>query len=204
MGLFAENWCPGERPPQKLYAAEAIITRESPKHPDEPKWLQAQARADLLQGRYLDAKNELDSALLLKPNDPSLLIDKATALYQRVLQSGSDRPIDYGGAAEDLGKVLKQNPSDAVALFNRAIIYEKMLWYHQAIADLKHYLIVDPGSPWADEARRRLERLEKKVLDGEHARAQDLVEPAAFARLAQDSAGVVELDRRIEDYQTVP
>jgi tetratricopeptide (TPR) repeat protein len=152
-GPFRGELGPGERPRQKLYAAEAIITRESPKHPDDPKWLQTQARADLLQGRYRDAKNELDSALLLKSNDPSLLIDRATALYQSARAGGVDRSIDYSDAAEDLGKVLKQNPDDAVALFNRSIVYEKMLFYRQAIEDVKHYLRIDPSGPWADEAR---------------------------------------------------
>jgi CHAT domain-containing protein len=198
-GSFRGELGPSERPPQKLYAAEAIITRESPKHPDDPKWLQAQARADLLLGHYSDAKNELDNALLLEPNDPSLLIDIATALYQRARTGGVDRSIDYGDAAEDLSKVLKQNPDNAVALFNRSIVYERMQLKNEAIVDLKRYLSLDPGGPWADEARARLRRLEERVAAHEHALAKDLVEAAAFAHMAQHSAA--ELDQRIEDYQ---
>jgi CHAT domain-containing protein len=190
-----------ERLPEQFHAAEAIIQRESAKHPEDPAWFQAQARADLLQWRFDDASKELDSALMLKPNDPSLLIDKATALYQRALKAGTDRSIDYGDAIEDLDKVLIQNPDDPVALFNRSIIYEKISLNDQAIADLKRYLTVDSSGPWADEARVRLKRLEEKVFNKKQALAQDPVEAAAFTRMAQDSAGVLELNRRIEDYQ---
>lgn len=199
-GPFRGERGSGERPPQKLYAAEAIITRESPKHPDDPKWLQAQARADLLQGNYSEAKNELDSALLLKPNDPSLLIDMATALYQRAGTGEVGRSIDYGDAAEDLSKVLQQNPDDPVALFNRSIIYEKIPLNDQAIADLKRYLTLDSSGPWADEARARLKRLEERVAAHEHALAQNPVEASVFVRM-HDSGRVRELDKRVEDYQ---
>jgi hypothetical protein len=51
---------------------------------------------------------------------------------------------------------LKIAPDDPVALFNRAIVYQRMHLYDQAIENCRHYLRVDPKSKWTDEARKRL------------------------------------------------
>ena len=124
-GPFRGELGPGERPPQKLYAAEAIITRESPKHPDDPKWLQAQARADLLQWHFTDAIRKRDDALLILPNDGGLLVDKAIALFERAEKLGIPASVDYGEAAEVLTLVLKNNPDDPIALVQLMLFFMK-------------------------------------------------------------------------------
>ncbi|HKV92288.1 MAG TPA: CHAT domain-containing protein [Candidatus Angelobacter sp.] len=190
----------GERDlPAQFHLAESIIETELSRHPEDPMWLQAQARAHLLEWKYTRAEQELDDALMFKPNDPSLLLDKATALYQKGKREGK---IYYGDAIDDLGKVLKQNPNDPVALFNRAILYQEWPIPDKAIEDLNHYLQIDSNSAWAEEARERLKQLEKQVKD--HARAQEpLVAPQAFAVLTRTPAGADQLDQRIEEYQEV-
>src|SRR5258708_37565461 len=112
---------------------------EASKHVEDPKWLQAQAHADLLQWNYDGAIKEIDDALMLNPNDPDLLVDKATALYERAKKLGISASIDYGEAAENLAQALKKNRDDPIALFNRAIVYEEMSLPHDAIADCEHY-----------------------------------------------------------------
>jgi CHAT domain-containing protein/tetratricopeptide (TPR) repeat protein len=187
--------------PPSFYTAQGIIKTELARHPEDPSWLQAQGRAHLLEGDYEKAIKDLDAALIVRPNDPGLLLDKATALFQRAEQLGPEARIDYGEAAEDLGEVLKKLPKEPVALFNRAIVYEKMQAYDQAIEDLNRYLNVDPAGPWSEEARDRLRRLKGLVKKHEDALAVPLADPTMFIRLASDQTGLAQIEERIEDYQ---
>ena len=60
-----------------------------------------------------------------------------------------------------LGKAMAKN-ANAAALFNRAIVYERMGLVHQAIADWQQYLARYGREAWAAEARERLDALLKK------------------------------------------
>jgi hypothetical protein len=106
--------------PQSLLDANALISRELRTHPDNPKWLQAKARADLLQFHYDSAVKILRRALDLQPGSPSLMIDLASAHYQRGF-ANKDREVDYGMAIDYLGRALAITPDDPVAIFNRAL-----------------------------------------------------------------------------------
>lgn len=183
----------------QFYIAQGVIKTELSRHPEDPAWIQAQARAHILEWNYKDAIEELDDALVIKPNDRGLLVDKATALFQRAEKE--DSPSSYSEAAEDLSLVLRQNPSDAVALFNRAIIYERLAAPNEAIGDLTRLLSVDPSGPWADEARKRLERLKKKVGDHDRAEAEPLYDINEIPKLAGDPEALNHIDLRIEAYQ---
>jgi CHAT domain-containing protein len=187
--------------PPSFDTAKGIIKAELIKHPEDPSWLQTRARADLLEKDYEEAIKDLDAALMVRRGDPGLLLDKATALFQRAEQLGPRGQSDYGEAADDLGQVLKKVPNDPVALFNRAIIYDKMHAYDRAIEDLKNYLAIDPAGPWAEEARDRLRRLENQVKQHTEALAAPLADPAPFVRLAADQTGIARIEERIEDYQ---
>jgi RNA polymerase sigma factor (sigma-70 family) len=149
-----------DRPPA-LLEAEAVIARNLVSHPDSVEWLAARARAELLDWHYDAAIQSLKRALLSQPDSPSLLIDLASAYFQRA--EALDRAIDYGTAIELLGKALAARPNDPIALFNRAIAYERMFLPLQAIADWEQYLRVDPNGAWAAEARQRLAALREKV-----------------------------------------
>jgi CHAT domain-containing protein len=184
--------------PESFHLARFILSRDLSKHMDDPAWLQAQARADLLERNYQGALNEVDEALALKPNDSSLLIDKATTLYMRAHEKGHE--MDFGEAADLLSTVLRATPDDPVALFNRALVYEKLNDPPNAIRDLERYLQIDPKSEWAGEAKKRLEDLKKRASSHSSA-AEDLLDPAAFVRFANDPANIPILDSRIDDYQ---
>ncbi len=192
--------------PQQFYSAQTIIKTELAKHPEDPAWLQAQAKAHLLEWDYENAIRELDHALRKKPDDPGLLLDKATALFQQVKQAkaaGSPADIDYSQAVQLLSTVLKKKPDNFVALFNRAIIYEEMHLPKDAIEDLNRYLTIDSTSEWANDARERLERLQRQLQTHLEALATPLADPATFMRLANDPHSVNRLEQRIEDYQEI-
>jgi tetratricopeptide (TPR) repeat protein len=145
--------------PSALLEAEARISSKLAENPESPAWLQAQGQTDLLEGRYEAAIHNLNLAVQANPNSPGLLTDLATAYFLKA--QALDRIDDYGAVAELLGRVLVARPDDAVALFNRAITYERMVLRPLAIADWKKYLRVDSSSGWAAEARQHLAALER-------------------------------------------
>lgn len=148
---------------EELLKAESLIADQMVSHPADPAWLQAKAQADLLEGRYDPAVESLRHAVQLAPKSSGLLIDLATAYFQR--GQVANQPEDYGAAYEQLSRALATQPDSAVALFNRAIVCEHQFLYQQALEDWEHYLRVDPGSQWSNEARQRADAVRAKLKE---------------------------------------
>ena len=142
-----------ERPPA-LGSAESLIAHHTTIGPFELDWLHAKARADLLEGNYQAAISALLLATSKRPDDQSLKIDLAIAYFE-LAESNSDSP-DYQPSIRLLSEVLKRRPDETVALFNRAIVYQKQKRYSEATADWTRYLQVDPSGEWSGEARQHL------------------------------------------------
>jgi len=142
-----------DRPPA-LLESEAMIARQLAKHPDDPRWLQARGLAELLDRDFDSAIADFQRCLTLQPGSPRLMIQLASAHFARA-ETANSQP-DYQAALNFLSRALKIAPDDPVALFNRAIVYQKLNLYSQSIEDWRQYLRVDPNSKWADEARKRL------------------------------------------------
>jgi CHAT domain-containing protein/tetratricopeptide (TPR) repeat protein len=183
--------------PAPLLKAEALIASQLESHPSDPSWLQAKAQADVLEGKYDAAVEALRRALELEPHSPALLTDLATAYFQRAQQE--DRKDDLGAAYEYLSQALRLHPDDPVALFNRAIVAEHQFLYHQALDDWEHYLRVDPGSQWVEEARNRANAIREKLKEHE-SNATPLLSPAQLAGAATSASLASEVDQRIEEY----
>ncbi len=185
--------------PAALLEAEALIASQLESHPTDPSWLQAKAKADVLEGKYDAAVQDLRRALELEPRSPALLTDLATAYFQRAQQE--DRKEDFGAAFEYLSQALKLRPNDPVALFNRAIVSEHQFLYQQALDDWEHYLRVDSGSQWVEEAHNRANAVREKLKQHE-SRAVPLLSPTQLVAMAA-SAGAnlsAEVDPRVEEY----
>jgi len=183
--------------PTSLLKAEALIAGQLESHPSDSTWLQAQAQADLLEGKYDGAVEALRRALELDPHSPALLIDLATAYFQRGQQD--DRKDDFGAAYEYLSRALVVLPDEPVALFNRAIVAEHLFLYQQALDDWDHYLRVDSGSRWSEEARNRAEAVREKLKEHQ-SKAPPLLSPAQIAAMANGAEASSDVDGRIEEY----
>jgi CHAT domain-containing protein len=186
--------------PEPLLKAEELISENLRKRPNDPTWLQAKARADLLDGNYDSAINTLQRALETEPDDPQLLTDLGSAYYLRA--QSADRSVDYGNAVEALGKALAKAPDDPITLFNRALASERLFLYTQAVDDWEHYLRVDPQGAWADEARKRLMEIKEKVKTHAESLAEPLLSTTEFVRTLApgDAGGLSAVDQRVEDY----
>ena len=185
--------------PPSLLKAEDLIGENLQKNPNDPAWLQAKARADLLDGNYESAIKSLQLALEIQPESPPLLTDLASAYFERA--GALNRPIDYGNAVEILGKTLAKSPDNPVALFNRAISSEKLFLYTQAVEDWEHYLRVEPNGDWADNARNRLAALREKLRQHDRSQSEPLIKPSEIAHGRTDDIAVhAKIDARIEEY----
>ena len=68
----------------------------------------------------------------------------------------------YGQAIEDLSKIIQKDPSNHVALFNRALIFQKLNMISSAVDDWEKLLRVEDDPAWRDEAQRQLANLQEK------------------------------------------
>lgn len=187
--------------PQALFDAEAKLKRQLKRLPDDPNWLDAKGRAELLDGNFQAAVDTLSRASHIDPESDAIRTDLATAYFERGVKNNF--PADCGKAADLLGTVLQKSPGDTVALFNRALVNEQLNLYPQAIEDWKRYLSIDGQGDWAQEAKNHLQNLQKKVSEHERNSAQPFAEPGEFVRQVEsrDPAVIDKLEQRIEGYQ---
>ena len=87
-------------------------------------------------------------------------MDLATAYFERAEATSS--AADYEAGLESLGKAIRLEPANPAALFNRAILYERLYFYDRAIADWEQLLKLEPDQQWKDEAERRLKEIRSR------------------------------------------
>jgi len=165
-------------------------------HSHDPVWLRAEGRAELLEGNYPSALETLKRAKEANPDSIAVMIDLATAYTER--GDRENRPEDYGAAIEVLGEVLQKSANDPVALFNRALAYERLYAYGAAVSDWKLYLSVDHDPKWNEEAKQRLAELQKTLK--EHTALPPLMTASQIAEKEHDPGMVDALDIRAEEY----
>lgn len=183
-----------EESPSSLLKARALIKDNLKKTPNDPKWLQAQGRAYLLEGKGNEAVKAIEHAREFDQDSLSLMEDLGSALYLR------NNGLDRGKAYDWLSKVLVKTPDDPVALFNRAIVAESIDMPDQAEADWERLLRVESNGAWADEARERQKKVQEKLENQKKGRLQPLLTPSEL-QAQSDSPQVRKIvDARIEEY----
>jgi tetratricopeptide (TPR) repeat protein len=141
--------------PAALAEAESIAAS----HADDPRWMAARGRIDLLAGDYPKAITGLEQALAKEPDSEAIQMDLAAAYYQRgqAVQAQSD----FQKAYDLLSKVLTKDPQNRAALYNRAFAAAEMKERDKAVEDWNRYLQLDPSSGWAKSAREMLADIQK-------------------------------------------
>ena len=133
--------------PQALLDAKVQIAQQLAQHPDDPDWLQAAARVDLLEGHPEPALAALQRAAQAKPDDRAIRMDLAIAYFEN---------RDSQKSLELLNRELGAHPDNSAALFNRALIYESLNRNDDARVDWQRYLQLEPSGAWAEEAKGHL------------------------------------------------
>lgn len=143
----------------QLLAAKAELTREVTAKPTAQavQARQALGRLFLLESDYDEAERYLESALKESPRNVSILVDLAALYYERGSREQSLTLLTR--AADHCKNALAIEPSNPEARFNLALCHEQMMLVEEAQSDWENYLKIDSSSPWADEARARLQKL---------------------------------------------
>lgn len=141
--------------PQALKEAKERIARALEKRPDDPGWLQAKGRVELLEGNVQAALEDFRLINGSRAANPSIQVDLATAYF--ALPSESE---NLQAAVALLTHILTLNPSDRIARFNRALVLEKQHKYRESESDWQKYLGLTSEQEWDVEARRHLDKIE--------------------------------------------
>jgi CHAT domain-containing protein/tetratricopeptide (TPR) repeat protein len=156
-----EHKRPAFAKPVPLLEAESLVARRLVRDPDSAPWLRLRARLEMLDLEPETAIATLQHALEQKPDDPDLLADLGVAYALRA--DTQNRDVDFAYAIEYLSRSLKAKPNSAVAVFNRAIIYERTYLYGPAEGEWRHFLEMETSGTWRAEAQLRLANLEQKL-----------------------------------------
>jgi CHAT domain-containing protein len=185
-----------------LVEAAAIAARE--KDSPDARWIRYRGRVKLLADDP-EASQVLMAASERGLNDASTKIDLAVAYFQREVQAGGTEAGQKSGAnlgqsLELLNKVLSDPklslPEQEVALFDLAIVYERMLFWDQAALTWERYLRLDPAGQWHDEAARHLEKTKSNLPPP---KPQGYREPGYFLRSVDDPT----VQASLEEYQDI-
>lgn len=151
----------GGEPPvpsqMKLVGAAGKVIEETAGDPSAPA-RHAAAIARLLTGNAADASAQLTD-LATSARDAAVWSDLAAARYTEAIQSDEGKSkLPQALAAADAA--LRIDPSYPEALFNRALILERLGVRDQARLAWKRYLDADSSSAWAHEAEKHFRSLE--------------------------------------------
>ena len=113
--------------------------------------------AQLMRGQHAEAIESLTRASQLRPNDPVVLNDLGAAYLESARFRGGTEHAKKGLEMIERAWKLAQTPEIA---FNRARALDD-LHRPEAAEAWRTYLKLDPGSPWAEEARQALDLLEE-------------------------------------------
>lgn len=120
-------------------------------------------------GRFYLTQKEFDRAIEELKNAEKL--DSKNAQIQNDLGVAflgksrvSDKKLEFqSNASEKFEEALELNPNLLEAYFNRAIALQEQNLQNQAIEAWQEYLKRDSDSPWAEEAKKNLERLKSEA-----------------------------------------
>jgi len=109
-------------------------------------------------------------ALQNDANDAKLRNDLAVALMERGKEKSKNADYsagdDLADALEHLRRAIELDSSLLEAQFNLSLCHQYQSLWRTAEEDWKRYLEKDSGSPWAEEARKNLEKVTERIKRG--------------------------------------
>ncbi|HKP47516.1 MAG TPA: CHAT domain-containing protein [Pyrinomonadaceae bacterium] len=159
-GAETERVNSSERDAAERYLLDAVR--------DKPNSASYHALGNLYLARkdFDKAIHQFEAAIKADPNNSAAFADLGTAWLEKGKRdqlTGNDQAdIELARGHENFTKALTLNPKLAEAWFNRAISRQYLKLMDQAAADWREYLKLDSTSPWANEARQSLQKLEAR------------------------------------------
>lgn len=169
--------------------AERLLLDAEAEHPGAAA-SHALGRMYLAKRDFETAIKQFEIAMKAGPATAALYCDLGVAMLEQTLAHPAWR--ESGAEVERLSMVLERfdqalalAPTMPEALFNRALLYEHLSLPQRAREGWQSYLALDAASPWAEEARRNLRRLESAEPPAP-APSTQLVEDLGNAMQARD------------------
>jgi tetratricopeptide (TPR) repeat protein len=190
------------REPATLLDARARIEGRLERNPRDPRWLELEARSEVLEENFDPAIDILDRLLAAGPVTSGLLADAAAAYFERGLATGSEN--DRATALDYLRRADELAPGDTVVLFNEAVVMEDRGQVMNAVETWNRYMRFERDPAWLAEGRSRLAGLEEKLnrLKTHQSRIEErLATPEAMRALAADPATLAAIDEELSSMQ---
>jgi tetratricopeptide (TPR) repeat protein len=145
--------------------AEAKLMERQRKGANDMSNLRLLGIADLFQGNADSASEYLTRALAAAPRDDTaargrLLTELAVAKALEADQNSQS--FDYGAALNYLAEAVHYDPQNRVAVFNTALVFERLKEYDQAADYWTRYLKLDGISRWSGIAKEHLAEIQTK------------------------------------------
>ena len=161
-----------------LLSAEAEIRKRLSAYPEDPLALEWKGRTQLIEGDYSGAIETLTRAEDLESDNAQVLTDLGIAYALRA--DNENRNLDAGHALELCLRGLAIKPNDSLALFNLALIYEKLSLIDEALDTWRRVISVNPSFGWRREALSHIDELEKIQREKKKANNRVLHDPRQF------------------------
>jgi len=144
----------------------------------------------LTQQEYKDAIKELESASKLDERDARIHNDLGAAYFGLAKSSAKESRLEaLGRALEEFTRATELDGNLLEALFNRALALQELDMPRRAKESWTQYLQKDSSSPWAEEARKNLARIEEtsaRLLTDEKAVNERVLRDFLDAYIARD------------------
>ncbi len=115
----------------------------------------------LTQGRYADAVGEFESALKFDDKSARVHNDLGAAYFELAKSSAKEKRLEYlAHALQEFTTATQLDGDSLEALFNKSLALQEQGLPREAKQSWTLYLQKDSSSPWAEEARRHLARVE--------------------------------------------
>jgi CHAT domain-containing protein len=117
----------------------------------------------LTQQKYSDAIKEFEIALKSANQNAKIHNDLGAAYFELAKTEAREKKLeDLAQSLEEFTKATELDNSSLEALFNKSLALQEFDMPREAKESWKLYLQKDSSSPWADEARKNLTRLESE------------------------------------------
>jgi CHAT domain-containing protein len=118
---------------------------------------------NLTQQKYTDAIREFESALKFDDKSAKFHNDLGAAHFELSKTLPRDKKFeDLARSLEEFTKATELDGNLSEALFNKSLALQELGLPREAKESWTLYLQKDPSSPWADEARKNLSRIESE------------------------------------------
>jgi tetratricopeptide (TPR) repeat protein len=117
----------------------------------------------LTQQKYREAVKEFESALKLADRNARIHNDLGSAHFELAKTGPKEKKLEeLGQGLEEFTKATELDSNLLEALFNRSLALQEMGMPREAKDSWTLYLQKDPSSPWAEEARKNLTRIQSE------------------------------------------